>query len=421
MDRRQAPREDDTMATGVAPRTHHPFHMYEAIQAQPEAVAECLARHRETAPALAQELSRRARLLLAGIGTSFHAAVVGEYLFRLASSHRVDARAVHSFELVHYGRVSPGDALVVLSHRGTKTFSIEALEAGARQGILCVAVTGRGHGPSMAQAAVVLETVPQEVSAAHTVSYTAALATLALVARETGSSGAPAPRPRARVPVPGAGPGLRRGPPVPVRRGRAQHGHGLGGRPQDEGVQLHLRRGPPRGAGPPRPGRVPGARHRPRRPRPSRPQPLPGPRRPPGRTRGGGADDPPGRGGGRRARGGGGPRPVAPPAPGAPEPPRLRAPAPALRLLRRGRPRRQPRHPPDRRPRLRPHALPVPAVAGSPVTDAVVASRIQFAFTVMFHYLFPILTMGLAPLIVVLKTRHLLTGDETAAAAARLW
>ncbi len=55
------------------------------------------------------------------------------------------------------------------------------------------------------------------------------------------------------------------------------------------------------------------------------------------------------------------------------------------------------------------------------MTDAVVASRIQFAFTVMFHYLFPILTMGLAPLIVVLKTRHLLTGDETAAAAARLW
>lgn len=188
------------MATGVAPRTHHPFYMYEGIQAQPEAVAECLARHRETAPALAQELSRRARLLLAGIGTSFHAAVVGEYLFRLASSHRVDARAVHSFELVHYGRVSPGDALVVLSHRGTKTFSMQALEAGARQGILCVAVTGRGHGPSMAQAAVVLETVPQEVSAAHTVSYTAALATLALVARETGPSGAPPLEGLERVP-----------------------------------------------------------------------------------------------------------------------------------------------------------------------------------------------------------------------------
>jgi len=55
------------------------------------------------------------------------------------------------------------------------------------------------------------------------------------------------------------------------------------------------------------------------------------------------------------------------------------------------------------------------------MTDVVVADRIQFAFTLMFHYLFPILTMGLAPLIVVLKTLHLLRRDEQYAVAARFW
>jgi cytochrome bd ubiquinol oxidase subunit I len=55
------------------------------------------------------------------------------------------------------------------------------------------------------------------------------------------------------------------------------------------------------------------------------------------------------------------------------------------------------------------------------MTDAVITDRIQFAFTLMFHYLFPILTMGLAPLIVVLKTLHLLRRDEKYAAAARFW
>ena len=55
------------------------------------------------------------------------------------------------------------------------------------------------------------------------------------------------------------------------------------------------------------------------------------------------------------------------------------------------------------------------------MTDAVIADRIQFAFTLMFHYLFPILTMGLAPLIVVLKTLHLLRRDEKYGAAARFW
>ena len=55
------------------------------------------------------------------------------------------------------------------------------------------------------------------------------------------------------------------------------------------------------------------------------------------------------------------------------------------------------------------------------MTDAVIADRIQFAFTLMFHYLFPIATMGLAPLIVVLKTLLLLRRDEKYAAAARFW
>ena len=35
--------------------------------------------------------------------------------------------------------------------------------------------------------------------------------------------------------------------------------------------------------------------------------------------------------------------------------------------------------------------------------DAVFWHRLQFAFTIVFHYLFPPLTMGLAPLIVALK------------------
>ena len=36
--------------------------------------------------------------------------------------------------------------------------------------------------------------------------------------------------------------------------------------------------------------------------------------------------------------------------------------------------------------------------------NALIAARMQFAFTIMFHYLFPVLTMGLGVLIAVLKT-----------------
>ncbi len=53
--------------------------------------------------------------------------------------------------------------------------------------------------------------------------------------------------------------------------------------------------------------------------------------------------------------------------------------------------------------------------------DALVLHRIQFAFTVSFHYLFPQLTMGLALLIVVLKTLAIKKNDEVYHDSARFW
>ena len=55
--------------------------------------------------------------------------------------------------------------------------------------------------------------------------------------------------------------------------------------------------------------------------------------------------------------------------------------------------------------------------------SALLVHRLHFAFPVTFHYLFPQLTMGLAPLIVVLKTFGLRRNDETITrpAAFLLW
>jgi cytochrome d ubiquinol oxidase subunit I len=53
--------------------------------------------------------------------------------------------------------------------------------------------------------------------------------------------------------------------------------------------------------------------------------------------------------------------------------------------------------------------------------DVALADRLQFSFTVMFHYLFPIGTMGIAPFIAWYNYRALRTGEERYAAAARFW
>jgi cytochrome bd ubiquinol oxidase subunit I len=53
--------------------------------------------------------------------------------------------------------------------------------------------------------------------------------------------------------------------------------------------------------------------------------------------------------------------------------------------------------------------------------DTIFWSRLQFAFTITYHYLFPQLTMGLAWIIVFFKWRHLKTGEERFGNAARFW
>jgi cytochrome d ubiquinol oxidase subunit I len=53
--------------------------------------------------------------------------------------------------------------------------------------------------------------------------------------------------------------------------------------------------------------------------------------------------------------------------------------------------------------------------------SALALHRLHFAFTITYHYLFPQLTMGLAPLIVVFKTLALWKKEERYDRAARFW
>ena len=53
--------------------------------------------------------------------------------------------------------------------------------------------------------------------------------------------------------------------------------------------------------------------------------------------------------------------------------------------------------------------------------DPLFLHRLQFAFTLIYHYLFPVLTMGLAFLIVVMKALGLRSGGERWNDAARFW
>ncbi len=152
-------------------------HLYHAIHAQPAALRELLA-DRAGTEQIAKKLAGARRILLAGIGTSFHAAVVGEYLLRRAGA---DAWAVRSFEFVTYPQaLQTGDAVIVISHRGSKLHGIKAVEQATGARVFTAGITGKGT--KMQGADATLETVEQELSSTHSISYTGALTRLAQIA-----------------------------------------------------------------------------------------------------------------------------------------------------------------------------------------------------------------------------------------------
>lgn len=163
------------------PRTQHPFHLYDAIHAQPAVVRRMLTEQSGLVAEAARAAAKKDRLWIAGIGTSLHTAQIAEHFFRHLTGGRAIVRAEQSFEFIRYPHaIGSGDAVIVLSHTGGTTFSIEALEFARRSGALTIAISGEKENPAMRTTDFLINTCEQEASFAYTKSLTAALARLAL-------------------------------------------------------------------------------------------------------------------------------------------------------------------------------------------------------------------------------------------------
>src|SRR5256884_8061922 len=172
--------------TPPPPRAGHPYYMHDAIYAQRGALRLVTRGQGDLIAGAASRLRAMARVPLSGIGPSWHATLVGELLLAHVArlGHRV--RALHSFEFKGYWPDPDArTGVIVVSHRGSKRYSVEALAKARAGGGVGVAITGKG-AEGLASADYVLRTVDQEKSAAHTVSYTCTLALLAALAAAVG-------------------------------------------------------------------------------------------------------------------------------------------------------------------------------------------------------------------------------------------
>ena len=164
--------------TAPVARTAHPYRMYDAIVSQPEAIASVIAFQRGRCAEIGQTLAGKRRIYVVGIGTSWHAALVGAGIM----TNGPEAFAYNSFEFCTAApAITAADAVIVISHRGTKRSSYDALDVAVAAGAYTVAITSTDPGPRIQVADVGIQTVEQETSSAFTVSYTTALTVLAML------------------------------------------------------------------------------------------------------------------------------------------------------------------------------------------------------------------------------------------------
>ena len=168
-------------------REAHPWFMYDHMQSQPDVFRDTVSANRESLRELATKISRCRRTALVGIGTSFHAAQIGERLFHYFRPD-VDCVARHSFDLAIDTestslRLDEKDCLLAISHRGTKRYTVEALMLARDAGCHVGLVTGRDVDPPC-DVDHHFSTCDQEKSSAHTMSHTATVAVLAELARQ---------------------------------------------------------------------------------------------------------------------------------------------------------------------------------------------------------------------------------------------
>jgi len=151
--------------------------MGEMMASQPALLRELLA---DDAPCqAAADRIRGRRILLVGTGTSWHAANQGAWLLRAAGTEAWAVQAVDAAE--HGPRPTAGDALLLLSHRGTKRYTNTVLERARAEGTETVVISGRGAPGAD------IETSEPERSAAFTGSHLGALMRVAQIAVALGA------------------------------------------------------------------------------------------------------------------------------------------------------------------------------------------------------------------------------------------
>jgi glucosamine--fructose-6-phosphate aminotransferase (isomerizing) len=152
------------------------------LRSQPDELERVLTdpRTKEQVHAAAEGLHRVRRLWVVGTGSSQHAAALGAAMFQDAG------RSAHSVSSMQFVRNAPivggGDGVIVITHSGDSAYALAARALAFTAGLQTVTITRRGIAMND-----VVETVDREDSETASISYTASLLALGMIASAMGA------------------------------------------------------------------------------------------------------------------------------------------------------------------------------------------------------------------------------------------
>jgi len=151
--------------------------MYKMIKRQPEAVNYTIQNCTKQASDVARLLKNK-RVFITGCGSSFHAALYGEYVLR---ENGFDAFAVHAMDILHYTPNLKDSIAIVVSHSWKTQTTLKALNVLKRKGVVRIGVTANKDAKGVK---ISIRTGNEfDESDCVTMGYTTKLAALALIAR----------------------------------------------------------------------------------------------------------------------------------------------------------------------------------------------------------------------------------------------
>ena len=152
------------------------YKMYKMIKIQPEAIQYTIEKCKQGAKKAAK-LMKGKRVYLTGCGSSFHAAVYGEFVLR---SFGFDVQAIHALDMIHYTPMLKNSAVIVISHSWRTRTTLKALDVVKHNKIQCIGITANEKAEKDVD--VLLRTSNYyDESDCVTMGYTTELAALALI------------------------------------------------------------------------------------------------------------------------------------------------------------------------------------------------------------------------------------------------